>query len=278
MRVVSKIAPVVASAFLASACSNLIGDLPPDFALPMQEILLQTACELQDALWYLSNKEYSKFRAPYWLISVALNPKTDTDFQMGLGGTRKVPTRPNATTITTWALALPGLQSDYRTTRTGGVTFDFKSKDLIADKNLPCEMQTPSIHLLAQHLGVGEWLRRSAEAVSIVPSGTLDKNTYKTDITIKFTAAGSYTYLFPAGTDLANISGYYQVDQELVISMTALEENRPITAATLPPGQDFFGPGQRTTSVISTGSIELARTRLDLSQIEQAIRTLRTSP
>jgi hypothetical protein len=96
MKTLSRIGLVLSVAFSVGDCSNLVPDLPPDFALPMQEILLQTACELQYAFRVLDAPQYEKFRAKKWLIAITLQPKVDTDLALGLGGTRRVPTTPNA--------------------------------------------------------------------------------------------------------------------------------------------------------------------------------------
>lgn len=60
-----------------SACS-IVPPMPPDFALPMQEILLRTACELQEALISLDTPEYRRFKPHLWSISVQLLPRVDT--------------------------------------------------------------------------------------------------------------------------------------------------------------------------------------------------------
>jgi hypothetical protein len=265
----------VFSAAFAAACS-IIPDLPPDFALPVQEILLQSACELQEALQELDTPEYKRFKARQWLVAVSLTPKVDTDLAPGVGGTRKVPTTPNATRLTTWVIGtMPGLQADFKGTRTGGITFNFKSANLIDDKHLPCDMATPTVHELAQYLGVGRWLRRTADAVNITPSGEIDRPSYNSEINIKFTAAGSWTYTFPPGTNFATLTSSYTLDEQLNILMTAVEDKKTVTAITLPRGDNFDKLPDASKLVTSTVTLESAKARLDTLQLEQAIRSLR---
>jgi hypothetical protein len=266
---------VVSAALLSGACTGLVPDLPYDFALPMQEILLQTACELQSTFRGLSAPEFTKFNANMWLIAVTLQPKVDTDLAAGIGGTRRVPTDPAALRVATWVIGqLPGAQADYKAERTGGITFDFKSKDLIQDTKLPCDRQTPTLHLLAQHLGVGEWLYRTAEAVNVTPSGEIDKPSYNTDLTITFSGVGSYTYVFPPGSDFATLTGSYALDEQLNILMTPLDD-QTIVAVTLPSGDRNGIVTPSRPPLASTASVSAARTRLDTIQLDQTLRTLR---
>jgi hypothetical protein len=169
---------------------------------------------------------------------------------------------------------MPGAQADYKAVRTGAITFNFKSSELIADTKLPCDRQAPTMHLLAQHLGVGEWLYRTVDAVNVTPSGLIDKPSYTTDLTIKFNGTGSYTYTFPAGTDFAALTGSYAVDEQLNILMTELTDKR-IVAVTLPSGDKNGFVNASTIPAASTASIDAARARLDVIQLDQTLRSLR---
>lgn len=145
----------------------------------------------------------------------------------------------------------------------------------MADRTLPCDVDTPSLHVLTQHLGVGDWLRRVAKAVNVAATAELDKPTYNSGFTIKFAANGSYTFTFPPGTDLAAASGSYALDEQLNISMTPLTAPPPpITVVTLPQGQTFGFPKSTVTAVPTTTATDAARQRLDLIELEQAIRNL----
>jgi hypothetical protein len=138
----------------------IVPDMPPDIALPMKEILLNAACELQDTLRTFDVPQFERFKARKWLITVALNPKTDTSLTPSAGLTRKVPPASNVARFITWAINSPGLQLDVKGQRSGGVAFTFKSPNLIDDKSLPCDFKNPSYHSLAQHLGIREWFER----------------------------------------------------------------------------------------------------------------------
>jgi hypothetical protein len=68
-------AALLAIGFGASACA-MMPELPPDWALPMREILLHTTCELQQALRGIDGRtNANQFDARGWTIKVTLNPK-----------------------------------------------------------------------------------------------------------------------------------------------------------------------------------------------------------
>ncbi|MGJ5130980.1 hypothetical protein [Bradyrhizobium oligotrophicum] len=243
----------------------------------MKEILLYTACEVQFTLRTFDLPQYSRFNARKWLITVALNPKTDVDITPSGGLTRKVPGLANATRFVTWALNAPGLQLDVKAERSGGVGFAFKSPDLIDDRTLPCEYASPSYHALSQHLGIREWLGRSVDAMYVTGTAELDKPTYNSDITIKFSANGGYTYAFPAGTDLAALSGSYAVDEQLNITFAPLAGAAPFTVVTLPRGGKGFEPNNAGPPL--SEAVQQALVRTDLIAIEQALRRVpQTNP
>ena len=154
----------------------------------------------------------------------------------GFGFDARVPTELSATRVTTWALNSPGLQLDVKTERSGSVGFDFKSGELIDDKTLPCDYASFSYHALAQHLGIREWLGRSVDAMYVTGTAVLDKPVYDSDITIKFSANGSYSYVFPHGSDLASLAGSYTVDEQLNITFAPLNITPAFTVVTLPQG------------------------------------------
>jgi hypothetical protein len=249
----------------------LVPDMPPDLALPMKEIVLNSACELQRTLKTFDVPQFARFKARKWLITVALSPKTDTDITPAIGGTRKVPPVTNVARFITWAINSPGIQLDVKGERSGSVAFNFKSAELIDDKKLPCDFAQPSYHSLAQYLGIHEWLVRAVDAMYMTGSAEIDKPTYNTDITIKFSGNGSYTYTFPKGTNLASLSGSYSVDEQLNITFAPLNATPAFTVVTLPLNGKGFP--NRGTVPLSTG-VENAQVRTDLIQIEQALRKL----
>jgi hypothetical protein len=255
-------------ALLLGGCA-IVPDVPPDFALPVHAILAQTACELQQAFRVLdAAPELKRFKAKQWLVTVLLTPKTDTDVTLSGGLTRK--TLSNPARFTTWTLSGPGAQVDDKAERSSAINFNFKSADLMVDKTLRCPPEFQSIHALAQHLGVGEWLYRTASAMAISSSVTIDKPVYNTEITIKLSANGTYTFTFPPGTNLAGFGGSYTLDEQLNISMAPIADKQTLKVTSLPVGQQFSAP------VNSTVVVESAQNRLDLLGIEQAIRKLQT--
>jgi hypothetical protein len=259
------------SVIMLGGCA-ILPDIPPNFALPVQEILAQTACELKDAFNSLEQSPYAKrFKPTQWLVTVSLAPKADTDLNAGVGGTRKAPYVGTPANFVSWAIPAPGVQLDDRGERSSGVNFNFTSGKLMADKTLKCPPGTPSAHALAQHLGVGEWLHRTAKALSVAASASIDKPTYDTDITIKFSGNGSYTYTFAPGTNLASLGGSYSLDEQLNISMAPITGKQTITAVTLPIQQGG-------TVVPSSVQVQAAQSRLDILQLQQAIQSLKANP
>jgi hypothetical protein len=263
---------VVSLVLSLSGCA-IVPDVPPDFALPVKAILAQTACELQYAFSYLdSQPQLQRFKAKKWLVTVLLQPKIDTEVTASGGFTRK--TLKSPTTFTSWAVNGPGIQSDDKSDRTSGVYYNFKSSDLMVDKTLRCPPEYQAIHQLAQHLGVGEWLYRTASALEVASSATIDKPSYNTEITIKLQGNGTYTFNFLPGTNFASLAGSYSLDEQLNISMAPIADTPKLVVTSLPLGQQYGPP---SGAVISSAPAEAAQTRLDLLGIEQAIRRLPTN-
>jgi hypothetical protein len=266
------------AALITGGCSAIIPDVPPDLALPVQEILTHTACELQGAFRSLDRQEYTRFHAKRWLVTVTLAPKVDTNVNISGGLTRRNPYLNNPTRFVTWALSGPGVQFDAKGARSGAINFTFVSAKLMADERLQCNAQNPSLHALAQHLGIGAWLERSAVAILAAPSAEIDRPVFNTDITIKMSGNGSYTYTFSPGTDLATLGGSYTVDEQLNISMAPIEEKTSVSAVTLPSGTNFVTDTKTSRQISSSAPVEAARSRLDTIQLEQAIKSLRVVP
>jgi len=250
-------------------------DLPPDWALPARDVLLHSSCELQTALRELDHRTPPKvFNARNWSIRISLNPKVDADIAPGLGLTRRVPTRASAVRFSNWVLGgSNGATDEMRGERTGNLDFVFDSAELIDDNRLPCDPEKISAHSLTKSIGIEEWLVRVVDAAYVTGS-TIDKPSFSSEVFMKFSGSGSYTYTFPPGTDLATLSGYYQLDEILNINLTAKPKVDKIQLVTLPVG----GPGSHGNNsqapVPSTTSVIIEQ-RSDLQQIEQAIRNLR---
>ena len=171
-------------------------DLPPDWALPMQEIVLHSACELQTALRTLDDRKNSaQFNARGWNIKVTLNPKVDADVAPSASLGRKIPFLSNSS-FSNWGV---GAGADMKGERTGSVDFSFDSSQLIDDRRLNCELETPSYHSLTKQLRIAEWLYRSVDAAYASGSSIASPN-FTSDVNMKFSGNGSYTFTFPVGT------------------------------------------------------------------------------
>jgi hypothetical protein len=255
------------AAFLG-ACA-VIPDVPPDFALPVRAIIAQATCELRDAFIVLNQTpEFRRFKAKQWLVTITLLPRTEVDLGASGGFSRR--SLSNPVRFTTWALNGPGVQLDDKGIRSTGISYNFISGALMADRTLICPPDFPSIHMLAQHLNVGRWLFRSADALSVAASLSADKPVYNSQIQIRLGANGSYTFTFAAGTDLASFSGSYSLDEQLNISMAPIDDKETISVTSLPTGKQYRAP------VTSTVQVRAAQTRLDIQGLETAIRQLQT--
>jgi hypothetical protein len=254
----------------------IMPDLPPDWALPMQEILLHSACELQWALRDIDHHvKKSHFDARNWKISITLNPKVDADIQPGAGLTRKEPFTTGVQRFSTWVLGSGnGVTADMRGQRTGSVDFTFDSAKLMADTELPCDRESASYHSLTKYLGIADWLHRSVAASSLTAS-SVDNPKFSAEVFIKFGGGGGYTYTMPPGTDLLSLNGYYQLDENLNIVFTAkpkVAEKFEVT--TLPEVQDGLLPNKPKAPAQTTVTI-FEDQQLSLQQIRQQLQNIR---
>jgi hypothetical protein len=252
----------------------IMPDLPPDWAMPQSEIVLHSACEIQLALRFIAQGRPPKsvFDPDGWSIRVSLNPKVDADIAPGLGGTRRQPTNTAAKRFANLVLGgSSGATAELRGERTGNLDFVFDSAKL-KNEDLGCENEPFLLHSLTKTIGIQEWLVRSVDA-SVLSHSKIDKPSFSSEVFMKFSGSGNYTYTFPAGTDLATLGGFYQLDETLNINFTAKPPSTKIEAVTLPRnGKQFLvDRGPLTPSVVST----LQEQRGDLQQIEQAIRNNR---
>jgi hypothetical protein len=260
---------LLASCSLFGACA-IMPELPADWAMPEQEILHHSACEVQSALRHLAEFPPPKtvFVATDWTVKFTLNPKIDADIAGSAGLTRIRPTSPKPIRLTTLVL---GGSGDTKGERTGNLDFVFDAAKLIKDRTLDCENEPFALHSLSKKIGIEEWLIRSVEAATVTHS-RIDKPSFSADVLMKFGGSAGYTYLFPAGTDLLGLSGLYTLDETLNVNFSAKTPVVHITAVTLPSnGRAFASQGQLAPSSITA----LQETRGDLQQIEQAIRNNR---
>jgi len=261
----------LASVLAISSCVPL-PNLPDDFSLPINEIIRHTACELRSSFRILSNRaEYPNFNARQWAASVALTPKVDAEIIGRAGLTR----RSNLTSpkFQTWSIGnAPGASLSFRGRRDGSVSYVMSSRKLIdaSDRQIDCSNWSASHHQLAQHLGVREWLLRTAAVANGDLHGLaqIDKPTYTTNIFIKLDGAGTFTYNFPLGTDFAGIAGNTSLEETLSITLTPDPDK---VAAKSLPSEGRFGTSRPTAAAPVSPA---AQYRLDQIQLEQILRNL----
>jgi hypothetical protein len=270
----------VAALLCVSLCGcAVIPDVPPDFALPIRDILVNSSCELKAAFLALADPAaldaatFKRFKPQQWLITLSLTPRVDTDFAPGIGGTRK--TLASTTKFATWAISAPGIQLDDKATRTGGVAYTYKSKDLMSDTTLDCHNQSPTLIALTLELGVKQWLLRTASAMRVSRSVNIDKPSFNSEFTIKLGGNGSWTYTFAPGTDLLSLAASYSLDVQFNIGMVPLADKKQLHLVSLPAGQDLTnGNAPEQRPLVSSTTLDAAQYRLDTLQLEQAIRNI----
>jgi hypothetical protein len=242
--------------------------------MPQSEIVLHSVCEVQSALRFIALNKAPKtvFDPAGWTVKITLNPKIDADIAPGAGLTRRTPTDTKAVRFANLVLGgSNGATLEMRGERTGNLDFVIDSAKLIGE-DLGCENEPFLLHSLTKSIGIEKWLIRSVDA-AVVSHSKIDKPSFSSEVFMKFNGSGSYTYTFPAGTDLATLSGFYQLDEILNINLVAKTPVVKITAVTLPNnGKGFVrNQGPLAPSVVYS----LQETRGDLQQIEQAIRNTR---
>jgi hypothetical protein len=241
------------------------------------EIVHHSACEIQNALRYLtaSPPPKSVFVATEWTVKITLNPKIDADIAPSAGLTRKSPTTPNPLRLTTLTLGgASGATAETKGENTGSLDFVFDSAKLLADRTLDCENEPFALHSLSKRIGIEDWLIHSVQAAAATHS-KIDKPSFSADVWMKFSGSGGYNYMFPAGTNIAGLSGYYLLEETLNVNLSAKTPKVTIVATTLPPGGRGLSPnhGKMVTSTVTT----IQDTRSDLQQIQQAIQNNRLS-
>jgi len=253
---------------------SIIPPVPDDYSLPVREILQHTACQLQAAFVELnSDPQYASFKPTKWLISVKLTPKTDSEINGGLGATGKSTSLSGTKYFNNWAfgsVGAPAAAVDAKGTRNASITFKMTSKDLLHPKEkLICPVESPRIHVLLENLGITNWLTRLVKAKNkaVGSLATFDAPTYSSEILVKFSGNGSFTYTFPFGTSFGALSGSYDMDETLDITLSPAGGGGQISVQTLPKGGMFEdGPDK----VVVTSRVN-AEEKLDNAAYQQGI-------
>ncbi|MEY9706506.1 hypothetical protein ABIF50_009067 [Bradyrhizobium diazoefficiens] len=280
MRIVSYVV-VVASGVWIGGCS-IIPPTPDDTSLPVREILQHTACELRYAFVKLSEPQYASFKANKWLVAIKLSPKTDSEINGGVGSTGKSTTLSAARYFNNWALGsvgAPGGAVDAKGTRDVSITFKTSSKELISNprNQLICPVDSPRAHVLTEHLGIGEWLVRLVEAkdTAMGSLAKLDSPTYSSQIFVKFSGNGSFTYTFPFGAAFGALSGSYDMDETLLITLSPdTTSSGTLVVQTLPVGGNFKDGPDRVTVISRVNAQEKLDNTTNQQSIINAIRNL----
>lgn len=272
---------VVASGVFIGGCS-IIPPTPDDTSLPVREILQHTACELRYAFVRLNEPQYASFKANKWLVAIKLSPKTDSEINGGVGSAGRSTTLSAARYFNNWALGsvgAPGGAVDTKGTRDVSITFKTSSKELISNpKNqLICPVDSPRAHVLTQHLGIGEWLVRLVEAkdTAMGSLAQLDSPTYSSQIFVKFSGNGSFTYTFPFGSAFGALAGSYDMDETLLITLSPdTSSSGTLVVQTLPVGGNFKDGPDRVTAVSRVNAQEKLDNTTNQQSIINAIRNL----
>ena len=126
--------------------------------------------------------------------------------------------------------------------------------------------------MLTKHLSIREWLLRAVRAAQ-TSQASIDSPSFSADVTIKFNGAGSYTYTFPAATDLLSLSAYYSLQETLSINFTSKPKVDKLV--TLPVGGVGTGSNQARSLMRSTVTI-LEDQQSSLQQIRQTLQNLKS--
>lgn len=250
--------------------------MPPDFMLPVQEIVLHSVCELHFALEDISVTHPSFLRDP-WAISITLTPKVDTEGALRAGLTGRSTSLATAKWFNTWAVGnAPGAQYDIKGHTDGTAVYLTKSTILL-DKTRPpvnCDTSSTAYHALTQHLGIRNWLARTAAAAEGQVSGLtkLDKPTFNSGITIQWDGSGTFTYNQPFGTNFVNGFGMYRLDESVAIAFVSAPIPKTVKVRTLPSGAEYSSTSEAPVAISSA-----ARSELSTLGLQQQIINLQTA-
>jgi hypothetical protein len=251
---------VVCGSLLAAGCAVPPG-MPPDFLLPVHQIVLHSVCELHFALEDIS-VSHPSFLKTAWAISITLTPKIDTEGALRAGLTGKSTSLSNAKFFNTWSVGnAPGGEYDFKG-HTDGTAVYFTKSTVLLDKTkhpVNCDTSSTAYNALTRYLGIRDWLERTAAASEGNLSGLtkLDKPTYNSEITIQLDGSGTFTYNQPFGTDFLNAFGSYKLDESVAIAFVAEPAKKIVTVRTLPSGAEYSSASSAPTTVSSAAKSEL---------------------
>jgi hypothetical protein len=270
-----RVAAVLAALFSVGNCATPPG-MPPDFLLPVQQIVLHTACELRFALRAIA-LDHPSFLKEQWAIAITLTPKIDTEAALRAGLTGKSTSSATRPFFNTWSVGnAPGAEYDLKGHTDGGASYTLTSTALLDKKNeypLQCDTASTAYNTLTQYLGVRDWLERTAAAADgdLAKLTKLDKPTYNSEITITIDGSGTFTYNYPFGTDFGNLLGSYKLDESVAIAFTS-QPAKTAQVKTLPTGAEYSSVSPSAGVVSAT-----AQSRLDTLSLQQSIVNLQTA-
>jgi hypothetical protein len=250
----------VCASLLSAHCATPPG-MPPDFLLPVQQIVLHSVCELHFALEDISISHPS-FLKTTWAIAITLTPKIDTEGALRAGLTGKSTSLSNAKFFNTWSVGnAPGAEYDIKGHTDGTAVYLTKSTILLDKAKHPvnCDTSSTAYNALTRYLGIRDWLERTAAAAEGNISGltNLDKPTYNSQITIQIDGSGTFTYNQPFGTNFLNAFGSYKLDESVAIAFVAEPAKKIVTVRTLPSGAAYSSESSAPSTVSSAAKSEL---------------------
>lgn len=263
-------------ASLVSGCST-IPDLPREWEMPVQEIMLHATCELREAFIGIArDPRYANFHAKEWALNITLTPKVDTQLQSIFGYTGKSTTSPKILRFVTWTLGTnPGIRGEVDGHTDGAVTFPLKSKQLLDEKKYPlfgCGEIRRTAHALKQYLGIREWLERIVpeESTGLGKITHVDKPSFAKQIVVKVDAGNAAITFFvpPGSTFTPSLAALYKRDVTLSITLTP--DPTKAFVQTYPDDVQFKKKAAAADRVSPA-----AQSRLDQIQLERAIQNLR---
>ncbi len=280
------------SAFAISGCAQ-VPNLPDETQLPMQEVVEHAVCELRDALKSDFIRRYPEFKPDEWSVAISLNPQIDTDFNVNAGTGFKTNDSPPVTHYLSWVLGPgTGLMYDIKAHNEGTTGYVLSTAKLLRSKaSGDCATMRHDFNL-SHNIGIRKWLEES------MPSGPISANTiglnkltFNTWVEFKFNGNGAgVTWTVPRGSAYGSLGGSYQAQYILGIQFSP-EAPPPAVPIEVTLPDDGHEPRQTLLMLRKqadktpprphpggvAGVSAESQQRLDLLQLEQAIKNLRIS-